>query len=120
MEDSNFFGLLMAIVYLSIIALLIAGMWRVFEKAGHPGWAAIIPIYNSYILCKIAGKPGWWVLLFLIPVVNFVITLLINLEVSRNFGKSTGFAIGLWLLPIVFYPVLGFSDARYMAAAAPA
>ena len=121
MEDNNFFGLLMGLVYLALIVLLIVGMWRVFEKASQPGWAAIVPIYNSYILCKIAGKPGWWVLLMLIPIVNFVILLLISLEVSRNFGKTQGFAIGLWLLPIVFYPILGFSDARYMAAApAPA
>jgi len=120
MEDSNFFGLLTVVVYLSIIALLLAGMWRVFEKAGHPGWAAIIPIYNSYILCKIAGKPGWWVLLMLIPIVNFVILLLISLEVSTRFGKSSGFAIGLWLLPIVFFPILGFGSARYMAAPAAA
>lgn len=118
MEDSNYFSLLIGLVYFALIVLLLVGMWRVFEKAGHPGWAAIIPIYNSYILCKIAGKPGWWVLLMLIPLVNFVILLLISLEVSRNFGKTSGFAIGLWLLPIVFYPILGFSDARYVAAAA--
>lgn len=122
MEDgNNIFGALIGLVYLALIVLMLVGMWRVFQKAGHPGWAAIVPIYNSYILCKIAGKPGWWVLLMLIPIVNFVILLLISLEVSRNFGKTQGFAIGLWLLPIVFYPILGFSDARYMAAApAPA
>jgi len=88
-------------------------LWRVFEKAGQPGWAAIIPIYNVYILCKIAGKPGWWVLLMFIPVVNIVILLLVKLDLARAFGKTPGFGIGLWLLPILFYPLLAFGDAQY-------
>ncbi|SRR5712692_1847862 len=120
MEDSNFFVLLVVVACLSIVVLTIAGRWRVFEKAGRPGWAAIIPIYNTYILFRIAGKPGWWLLLLFIPVVNLVILLLISLELSSRFAKSTGFAIGLLLLPMIFYPVLGFGDARYAAAAAPA
>src|SRR5260370_1691652 len=119
MEDNNFFGLLMGLVYLALIVLLIVGMWRVFEKAGQPGWAAIVPIYNSYILCKIAGKPGWWVLLILPPIVNFVILLLITLQVSRNFGKTQGFPIGLCLLPLAFYPILRSLDPPYIAPPPP-
>jgi len=100
-------------IYVSVAVLVVVALWRVFEKAGQPGWAAIIPIYNVYILCKIAGKPGWWVLLMFIPVVNIVILLLVKLDLARAFGKSPGFAIGLWLLPILFYPILAFGDAQY-------
>jgi hypothetical protein len=107
-------GIFVFLVWLAIVVLVIAGFWKTFEKAGHPGWAAIIPIYNIYILCLIAGRPGWWVILFLIPFVNFVIAIMISLDVARNFGKGAGFGIGLWLLPMVFYPILGFSDARFI------
>ena len=102
-----------SLIYLSVLVLFFISLWRVFEKAGQPGWAAIIPIYNFYILCKIAGKPGWWWILILIPVVNFVILLLVKLDLASAFGKSAGFAIGLWLLPLIFYPLLAFSDAQY-------
>jgi hypothetical protein len=92
---------------------VIAGMWKVFEKAGKPGWAAIIPIYNTIVLLEIAGKPIWWVLLLLIPCVGVVILLLALIDLSKNFGQSPAFAIGLFLLPFVFYPILGFGGARY-------
>jgi len=100
-------------IYISVLVLVVIALWRVFEKAGQPGWAAIVPFYNLYILCKIAGKPGWWVLLMLIPLVNIVILLLVKIDLARAFGKDTAFAIGLWLLPIVFYPLLAFGDAQY-------
>ena len=103
------------LLYLGIVVLVIAGVWKVFTKAGQPGWAAIIPIYNIYILTKIAGKPGWWLLLFFIPVVNFVIAILVAIDVAKAFGKGTGFALGLVFLGIIFYPILGFGDAQYQA-----
>jgi uncharacterized protein DUF5684 len=105
------FGLLVGI-------LVIAGMWKVFTKAGKPGWAAIIPIYNLIVLLQIAGKPLWWILLMLIPVVNIVIAILIWVGIAKAFGKGTGFAIGLLLLSPIFVPILGFSDARYVGTAA--
>jgi hypothetical protein len=108
------------LLYLGIVVLVIAGVWKVFTKAGQPGWAAIIPIYNLYILTKIAGKPGWWLLLFFIPLVNFVIAILLAIDVAKAFGKGTGFGIGLALLGIIFYPILGFGDAQYQAVPAPA
>jgi hypothetical protein len=106
------------VVYFLIIALYIAGMWKMFVKAGKPGWAAIIPIYNIIILCEVAGRPGWWVLLFLIPIVNIVVIAMISIDVAASFGKGTGFGIGLWLLGFIFYPMLGFGDARYIGPAA--
>ena len=103
----------MVLLYLGLIILVIAGIWKVFTKAGQPGWAAIIPIYNLYILLRIACKPGWWLVLFLIPLVNIIVIIIVTSDLSRNFGKGTGFTIGLILLPFIFYPILGFSNAKY-------
>lgn len=106
------------IIYLAIIVLYIVGMWKVFEKAGKPGWAAIIPIYNLIVLLEIVGKPMIWVLWLLIPCVNFVFLIwLINLT-SKSFGKSEGFTVGLVILPFIFWPVLGFGDAKYLGPSA--
>src|SRR5437764_9413669 len=104
------------LVELVLFIVVLAGWWKTFEKAGEPGWAAIIPIFDLYILCKIAGRSGWWVLLFFIPIANLVALILINLDVARNFGKSAGFGIGLALLGFIFYPILGFGDAQYVGA----
>jgi len=101
------------VIYLVIIVASLAGLWKTFEKAGKPGWAAIIPIYNTIVLLEIAGKPIWWILLLFIPCVNFVVFLLICIDVAKNFGQGAGFGIGLWLLPFIFYPMLGFGSAKY-------
>ena len=101
------------IIYIAIIVLVIAGFWRVFTKAGEAGWKSIIPIWNIIVLLRIAGKPVWWLILFLIPLVNIVISLIVSLEVAKNFGKGNGFGVGLWLLSFIFYPILGFGSATY-------
>lgn len=105
------------ILYLAVIVVLIAAQWKIYEKAGHPGWAAIIPIYNIYILTKIVGKPGWWVLLLFIPFVNFIIAIWMTNLLSKSFGQGVGFTIGLLLLGIIFYPMLGFGDYKYLGPA---
>jgi len=110
-------GAIVLFFYLAIMVLVIAGFWKTFTKADQPGWGALIPIFNLYLLCKIAGKPGWWVLLFFIPIANIVIPLLISIAVAENFGKGAGFGIGLWLLSPIFYPILGFGDAQYQGPA---
>jgi len=107
------FGLVFMLVWLAVVVLVIAGLWKVFTKAGEPGWAAIVPIYNIIVLLKIAGKPIWWIILLLIPLVNIIVGIMVALGVARNFGKGVGFGIGLILLPIIFYPILGFGDAQY-------
>ena len=94
--------------------LVIAGMWKVFTKAGKPGWAAIIPIYNLIVLLQIAGKPLWWIVLFCIPIVNFVVAVMVLINVAKAFGKGTGFAIGMLLLGPIFIPMLGFGSAQYI------
>jgi uncharacterized protein DUF5684 len=101
------------VVYFALIIFMIVAWWRLFTKAGQPGWASIIPIFNTYILCKIAGKSGWWVLLLLIPCVGLVFWILVCIAVAERFGKGGGFAVGLILLPFIFFPILAFGDAKY-------
>ena len=106
-------GMFILLVYLAVIVLFIVSLWKVFEKAGQPGWAAIIPIYNGVVICQVAGKPGWWVILFFIPIVSIIIWILVCLGVAENFGKGAGFAIGLFFLGIIFFPILAFGDAEW-------
>ena len=106
------------IVELALLVLIIAALWRIFTKAGQPGWAALIPFYNLYVLLQVAGKPGWWLILMLIPLVNLVILIITLSALATKFGKGVGFTIGLILLPIVFYPILGFGGAKYQGAPA--
>jgi len=101
-------------LWLAVVILCVVSMWKVFTKAGQPGWASIIPIYNNYILLKIVGKPWWWLLLFLVPIVNIVVAIWMLNMVSKSFGKTEAFTVGLILLPIVFWPILGFGDAKYL------
>jgi hypothetical protein len=106
----------LTLVYLAIYIVEVVGMWRAFEKAGKPGWAAIIPFYNFYIMCKIAGRPGWWWVLLLIPLVNIVIWFIVSIDAAKAFGKTAGFGVGLALLGFIFWPILGFGDARYVGS----
>jgi hypothetical protein len=101
------------LIELAILVVIIAGGWKVFTKAGQPGWAFIIPIYSAYILLKIAGKPGWWLILLLIPFVNIIFGIIALIALARNFGKGVGFAMGLLFLSFIFFPILGFGDAKY-------
>lgn len=87
--------------------------WKIFVKAGKPGWAAIVPIYNVIILLEIVGKPTWWVLLFFIPLVNIVIAIMVTHELSLSFGQGIGMTLLLLLIPIVGYPMLAFGSAQY-------
>lgn len=107
------------VMYFAIYAFMVAGMWKVFQKAGHPGWAAIIPIYNIYILTKIAKKPGIWVLLMIIPLVGLIFYILLSISVARQFGKGTGYGVGLALLSFIFWPMLGFGEDKYQNLPAP-
>lgn len=101
------------IIMLAIVGALVAAMWKVFAKAGEPGWAVLVPIYNLVVLLRIAGKPTWWLVLFLVPGVNAIAAILVALAVAEKFGKSTGFGLGLAFLAPVFYPMLGFGSSEY-------
>ena len=102
------------ILYLAVMIFLIASMWTIFTKAGQPGWAAIVPIYNIIVLLKIVGKPTWWILLYLVPVANFIFLVWTINMLSKSFGKDEGYTVGLLLLGIVFYPMLAFGSAKYI------
>ena len=113
-------GCLFMIIWLAVVVLVVVGFWKTFAKAGKPGWAAIVPIYNIIILLEIVGRPLWWIVLFIIPVVSIVAAIIVALDVAKSFGKSTGFGIGLAFLPMIFYPILGFGSATYLGPAVKA
>jgi hypothetical protein len=105
-------------IMLAMVVVVIAGMWKTFSKAGQPGWACLIPIYNVIVLLQIAGRPVWWFLLLLVPFVNIIVTFVVVMDIARAFGRSAGFGLGLFFLGPVFYPILGFGNAQYEGASA--
>jgi hypothetical protein len=102
------------VILMAILVFFIACQWKIYSKAGKPGWACLVPIYNIVVLLEIVKKPIWWILLMMIPIVNFVIMIIVTVELAKAFGKSGGYAAGLLLLPIIFYPMLAFGDAKYV------
>ena len=101
---------------LALTVLIFAGFWKTFEKAGEPGWASIIPIYNLYVLVRISGNAWWWFVLFFIPVINLVATLKISIDVAKKFNRGILFGLGLTFLSFIFAPLLGFGDYQYQDA----
>lgn len=116
-EDQGGGGFIIFIVWLALVVVILAGVWKTFAKAGQPGWGAIIPIYNVIVLLQVAQRPLWWIILFFIPLVNLVVGIIVAIDVARNFGKGTGFGLGLAFLGFIFYPILGFGSARYQPVA---
>jgi hypothetical protein len=108
------FGGFGMICWLIFVVILIAAMWKIYVKAGKPGWAAIIPIYNIWVLMEIIGRPGWWLILFFIPFVNFVISIIVAIDLAKVFGKSAVYGIVLlWFFNVIGFLMLGFGDAKY-------
>jgi hypothetical protein len=109
-------GPLFWICYSAVILLIIAAQWKIFAKAGQPGWASIVPIYNIIVWCKIVGRPAWWVLLLMLcfPVFYIIITI----DLAKSFGKGVGFAMGLIFLSPIFFPILGFGSDQYVGPSA--
>ena len=107
------------ICWLIVMIVIIAAMWKIYTKAGKPGWAAIIPLYNIWVLLEIVGRPGWGLILFFIPFVNFIIILLVSIDLAKSFGKSAAYGvILLFFFNIIGYLMLGFGDAEYQGPAA--
>jgi hypothetical protein len=106
------------IIVLAAVVLVVAGWWKIFEKAREEGWKAIIPIYNFLVLLKIVGRDWWWIILALIPFVGIVVWIVVSLDLARSFGRGTGFAIGLIFLPFIFVLILGFGSDTYRGPAA--
>lgn len=105
------------VVYLVAYVIYAAELWAIFTKAGQEGWKGIIPIYNIFVLLKIVGRPGWWLILFIIPFVNIIIFVITYIDLAKVFGKGVGFAIGLIFLSLIFLGILGFGSAQYQAPA---
>jgi len=108
----------MLIPFLIISVILIISYWKIYEKAGKPGWASLIPIYNIIVLLEIVGKPTWWVILILFPCTAPIFGIWLTNLLSKSFGQSEGFTIGLLLLGFVFYPVLAFGNYKYLGPSA--
>ena len=114
-----FFGGFGMICWLIFVIIIIAAMWKVYAKAGKPGWAAIIPFYNIWVLLEIIGRPGWWIILFFVPFVNFIIAILVSIDLAKSFGKSAAYGIVLlFFFNVIGYLMLGFGDAKYVGPAA--
>lgn len=101
------------IVYLLFLIAIIAGLWKAFAKTGAPGWSAIVPILNIYVLVKLSGRPLWWIVLFFIPIVSIIAAIVILIDISKGFGKGIGTALGLIFLGFIFWPMLGFGSAEW-------
>ena len=119
LADGNGSAMVVMVIYLAVLVLVIAGIWKVFVKAGKPGWAAIVPIYNLWVLAEIAGKEGWFGLLCLIPLVGFIFAIIIMIGVAQAFGKGVGYGLGLAFLGFIFFPMLGFGSDQYVGAPTP-
>lgn len=107
-------GVFFIIIALGLSILMIISMWKIYVKAGKPGWGSIIPIYNLILLLEIVRRPGWWlILLLIVPVANLVCSIIMLFDLAKSFGKGTGFGFGLLFLGVIFYPILAFGDAEY-------
>jgi hypothetical protein len=106
-------------ISLALAVVMLAAMWVTYQKAGQPGWACIIPIYNLVVLMRIVGRPWWWLLLMLVPFVNFVILIVVYLDLARVFGRSAAFGIGLILLAPIFFLILAFGGSKYVGTGRP-
>ena len=104
-------GMIFMAVWLVVCLTILAGVWKVFTKAGQPGWGVLVPIYNTYLMTKIAQRPAWWLILMFIPVVNIIVHVVLSMDIARHFGKGAGFGVGLACF--VFYPLIGFGGAQY-------
>lgn len=102
--------LIMAVAFL----LNVVAYWRLFQKAGRPGWACLIPIYNMVVMQEIIGKPLWWILMLLIPGINLIFVIVFCIGLAQSFGKDLDFAVGLVFLGFIFVPILAFGDAQYI------
>ncbi len=103
-----------AVVFFVLLGFYLYCAWRLFEKAGRPGWEAIIPFYSAYVMLKIVGKPGWWLALYFIPIVNYIFIIWMLNMLSKSFGKDEGFTVGLALLGFIFFPILALGNAKYI------
>ncbi len=106
-------GMVFMVVWLAVCLAVVAGVWKVFVKAGQPGWGVLVPIYNAYLITRIAQRPAWWLILMFVPLLNVLAAVVLSLDIAKHFGKGPGFGVGLAFLGPIFYPILGFGGAEY-------
>jgi hypothetical protein len=110
-------GIFIWLLSMAIATFFMVCMWKIFVKAGKPGWAALIQFYNTLNILEFLGRPWWWLLLMLIPLANLVISIIIVFDYAKSFGKSTGFGFGLLFLTIIFIPIMAFDSSKYIGPA---
>lgn len=103
------------LIQLALLVLICWGGWKTYGKAGEPGWTFLIPFYNLWVLLRITGKPFWWFIMFFIPGVNIVFMILVFIALARRFNYPGVFCVGLFLLPFVFWPILGLGSNQFDA-----
>lgn len=108
---------LYSIIGIALTVLLLVSLWKIFVKAGKPGWGAIVPFYNFYCLFDISFGNGWLFLLMFVPCVGVVMQIIAYVKLAQAFGKSGGFAVGLIFLPYIFLPILAFDGSQYYGPA---
>lgn len=108
------------VVWLAIVIVVVAAFWKIFAKAGKPGWAAIIPIYNAVVYLQVVNRPIWWIVLMFIPLVNVVVWIVLTNDLAKAFGKGVGWTLGMLFLGFIFYPILGFGGDPYLGRPAAA
>lgn len=105
-------GVLFLVAVAAVAVLLVSSLWRLFERAGEPGWASLVPIYGQLVLLRIAGMSGWWIVLLVVPYLGVIAALPVCIALARRFGRGVPFGIALWLLPFVFAPILAFGESK--------
>lgn len=111
-------GMVANLLLVALVVLLLASMWKMFTKAGRPGWAAIVPVYNYIVLLQIVGRPVWWLVLLLIPFVNIVFAIIVTHDISKAYGRGVGMTLMQIFLPFIAYPILGFGKDQYVGPVA--
>jgi hypothetical protein len=119
-EGSGFAWGMLFVWFAVFYAITVIPYWVIFTKAGLPGWPAVIPIYSFFVLLKVVGRPWWWFVLLLIPLVGFVIYIIITNDLSKSFGHGAGFTLGLLFLSLIFYYILAFGSSTYRGPAGAA
>ena len=116
-SDGGSAALVLILIGIALWILMVAAMWKIFTKAGEAGWKSIIPIWSTIVMLRIVGRPLWWIVLLLIPLVNLVVWIIVLNDLSKSFGHGAGFTIGLLFLPFIFFLILGLGGDRYAGPA---
>jgi hypothetical protein len=103
-----------SLLQLAVAAVVLAGLWKIYAKAGKPGWAALVPIYNLVVLLDMLRRPWWWILLLLVPLVNVVVLIVLANDLAKAFRKGLGYTLGLVFLGFIFIPLLGFGSDPFV------